>query len=72
MVGLILDGKSITGSYQVGAYYALKKCRVRFKATLGRGIGSFNAAMLTVKKSKNAICITPEYMYICIESEYVR
>ena len=24
MVGLILDGKSITGSYQVGAYYALK------------------------------------------------
>ena len=52
MVGLILDGKSITGSYQVGAYYALKKCRVRYKAILGRGIGSFNAAMLTVKKSK--------------------
>lgn len=52
MVGLILDGKSITGSYQVGAYYALKKCHVRFKATLGRGIGAFNAAMLTVKKDK--------------------
>ena len=46
MRGLVLEGGGVKGSYQIGAFYALKKCGIKFNGFVGTSIGSFNAAML--------------------------
>lgn len=46
MIGLALEGGGAKGSYQAGAYMALKKCGVRIDAVCGTSIGSFNGAMI--------------------------
>ena len=52
MRGLVLEGGGIKGSYQIGAFYALKKCGIKFDGFVGASIGSFNAAMLACNKYK--------------------
>lgn len=44
--GLVLEGGGVKGAYQIGAYYAFKKCKIDFDGFVGTSIGSFNAAML--------------------------
>ncbi len=46
MTGLVLAGGGVKGSYQIGAYLALKKCGVKVDAVVGTSIGSFNAALI--------------------------
>lgn len=46
MVGLALEGGGAKGSYQAGAYMALKKCGIRIDAVAGTSIGSFNGALI--------------------------
>lgn len=46
MIGLTLEGGGTRGSYQVGAYYAFKRCHIKIDGVNGTSIGSFNAAMI--------------------------
>ncbi len=46
MIGLALEGGGAKGSYQAGAYMALKKCGVKIDAVAGTSIGSFNGALI--------------------------
>ena len=55
MTGLVLEGGGVKGSYQIGAYYAFKKCNIKFDAIVGNSIGSFNAAMLVAGKDKELL-----------------
>lgn len=46
VVGLALEGGGAKGSYQAGAYMALKKCGVKVNAVAGTSIGSLNGALI--------------------------
>ncbi len=46
MIGLALEGGGAKGSYQAGAYMALKKCGIKIDAVAGTSIGSFNGALI--------------------------
>ena len=46
MIGLALEGGGAKGSYQAGAYMALKKCKIKIDAVVGTSIGSFNGALI--------------------------
>lgn len=46
MVGLALEGGGAKGSYQAGAYMALKKCGIKVHAVAGTSIGSLNGALI--------------------------
>ena len=46
VVGLALEGGGAKGSYQAGAYMAMKKCGVRIDAVVGTSIGSLNGALI--------------------------
>lgn len=50
MVGLVLEGGGVRGSYQIGAYIALYDYGIKPKGFVGTSIGSFNAAMLASGK----------------------
>lgn len=50
MVGLALAGGGVKGSYEVGAYIAMKKCHLKFDGITGTSIGAFNAAMIASNK----------------------
>lgn len=51
-VGLSLAGGGVKGAYQIGAYYAFKKCHIKIDGMVGTSIGSFNAAMLCAGREK--------------------
>lgn len=55
MIGLSLAGGGVRGAYQVGAYYAFKKCHIKFNGFVGTSIGAFNAAMLAAGKDKELL-----------------
>lgn len=46
MIGLALEGGGAKGSYQAGAYMAMKKCHIHIDAVVGTSIGSLNAAFI--------------------------
>lgn len=55
MIGLALSGGGVKGSYQVGAYYAFKKCGIKFDGICGTSIGSFNGAMIVAHQEKELL-----------------
>lgn len=55
MVGIAFQGGGIKGSYEIGAYFALKECRIKVKGFCGTSIGSFNAAVLACGKEKELL-----------------
>lgn len=55
MVGLVLQGGGARGSYQIGAYYAMKKLKIKFDGVCGTSIGAFNGAMLACHKEKELL-----------------
>ncbi|MCI8575325.1 MAG: patatin-like phospholipase family protein [Bacilli bacterium] len=55
MIGLALEGGGTKGSYQIGAYYAMKDCGITFDGFCGTSIGSFNSAMLACGKEKELL-----------------
>ena len=54
MLGLALEGGGAKGSYEIGAYVALKKLGYRFDAVAGTSIGSLNAALIVQGKLRLA------------------
>ncbi len=50
MIGLVLAGGGVKGSYQVGSYLAFKKCGIKLNGVVGTSIGSFNAALIVSGK----------------------
>lgn len=52
MIGLVLQGGGARGSYQIGAYYALKEAGITFDGVCGTSIGAFNGAMIACGKEK--------------------
>ncbi len=52
MVGLVLAGGGVKGSYQIGAYLAFKKCGIKVSGVAGTSIGAFNGAMIASGKEK--------------------
>lgn len=55
MIGLALEGGGTKGSYQIGAYYAMKDCGIKFDGFCGTSIGSFNSAMLACGKEEELL-----------------
>lgn len=55
MVGLALQGGGMRGSYQIGAYYALKKAKIKIDGVCGTSIGAFNGAMIACGKEKDLL-----------------
>ncbi len=55
MIGLALSGGSLRGAYEVGAYFAFKKCHIKFDGFVGTSIGSFNAAMLAAGRDRELL-----------------
>lgn len=55
MIGLALEGGGTKGSYQIGAYYAMKDCGILFDGFCGTSIGSFNSAMLACGKEEELL-----------------
>lgn len=55
MIGLALQGGGARGSYQIGAYLALKKAHIKFDGVCGTSIGAFNGAMIASKKEKELL-----------------
>ena len=45
-VGLALAGGGVKGSYQIGSYYAFKRCHIKFDGIVGTSIGAANGAIL--------------------------
>ncbi|MEG1150145.1 MAG: patatin-like phospholipase family protein [Bacilli bacterium] len=55
MIGISFSGGGVRGSYQIGAYYAFKKCHIKVDGFVGTSIGSFNALMLACKKDEELL-----------------
>ncbi len=55
MIGLVLGGGGVRGSYQIGVFYALKKSRIKIDGFTGSSIGAFNAAMLASKREEELL-----------------
>lgn len=55
MIGLVLGGGGVRGSYQIGVFYALKKSHIKIDGFTGSSIGAFNAAMLASKREKELL-----------------
>lgn len=54
-VGLALEGGGLKGSYQVGAYYAFKKCHIKISGVVGTSIGSFNACLIAAHQEEELL-----------------
>ena len=55
MTGLALAGGGARGAYQIGVYFALKKCHIKIDGFVGTSIGAFNAAMLASGRDKELL-----------------
>lgn len=55
MIGLALEGGGTKGSYQVGAYYALRHCHIKIDGVCGTSIGAFNSAMIASGQHKDLL-----------------
>ena len=54
-IGLALEGGGLKGGYQVGSYYAFKKCHIKISGYVGTSIGSFNACLLASGQAKDLL-----------------
>lgn len=55
MIGLALEGGGVRGSYQVGAYFALKHSHIKIDGVSGTSIGSFNGAFIAAKEENELL-----------------
>ncbi len=54
-IGLALAGGGLRGSYQIGAYKAMKEHNIKVNVVTGTSIGSFNGAMIASGKDKELL-----------------
>ena len=66
MKGLALEGGGAKGSYEIGAYIALKELDYKFDMVAGTSIGSLNAAMISAGDVKLA-----KELWLSADSEIV-
>ncbi len=57
VIGLALEGGGAKGSYQAGAYMALKKCGVKVNAVAGTSIGSLNGALIAAHEEAKMVSL---------------
>ena len=55
MIGLALEGGGAKGSYQIGAYVALKKYIKNIDMIVGTSVGAINATLIIQGDIKKAI-----------------
>ena len=55
MIGLVLSGGGLKGSYQIGAYKALKKLKIKIGVVTGTSIGALNGAFIAAIDYKKAL-----------------
>jgi len=55
VIGLALEGGGAKGSYQAGAYMAMKKCGIRIDAVAGTSIGSLNGALIAAHEEEKML-----------------
>lgn len=55
MIGLVLSGGGLKGSYQIGAYKALKKLKIKIGVVTGTSIGALNGAFIAANDYKKAL-----------------
>lgn len=61
--GLVLEGGGAKGSFQIGAWKALKEAGVRIKGIAGVSVGALNGALICMDDLKNAERIWREISY---------
>lgn len=66
MLGLALEGGGAKGSYEIGAYIALKELGYKFDMVAGTSIGSLNAALIVQNDIKLA-----KKLWLEVDSEIV-
>ena len=73
MTGLALEGGGAKGSYEIGAYIALKELGYKFNMVTGTSIGSLNAAMIAQGDDYLAkkLCLTADSEIIGIDKDIV-
>lgn len=54
-VGLALAGGGVKGAYQIGSYYAFKRCHIKFDGIVGTSIGAANGAILLSHHEKELL-----------------
>lgn len=52
MTGIAFEGGGIKGSYEIGAYLAIKDCHIKIKGICGTSIGAFNGAAIISGNAK--------------------
>ena len=57
MKALVLSGGGAKGSYQIGAWKALKKLHIKFDIVTGTSVGALNGAMVTQNSYRRAISL---------------
>ena len=57
MKALVLSGGGAKGSYQIGAWKALKKLHIKFDIVTGTSIGALNGAMVTQNSYRRTISL---------------
>ena len=53
--GLVLAGGGSKGSYQIGAWIAMRELKIDFEAVAGVSIGSINGALIAMDDLENAL-----------------
>ena len=46
MIGLVLEGGGVKGSYEAGVYQALYECGIKINGVCGTSIGALNGAII--------------------------
>ena len=54
-IGLALAGGGVKGAYQIGSYYAFKRCHIKFNGIVGTSIGAANGAVIASGHEKELL-----------------
>ena len=54
-IGLALAGGGVKGAYQIGTYYAFKRCHIKFNGIVGTSIGAANGAVIASGHEKELL-----------------
>ena len=54
-IGLALAGGGVKGAYQIGSYYAFKRCHIKFNGIVGTSIGAANGVVIASGHEKELL-----------------
>lgn len=70
MKALVLSGGGSKGSYQIGAWKALKKLHIKFDIVTGTSVGALNGALITQKSYSKALRVWKKLNLKVLFGEY--